>query len=1645
MTPPRIAALILAVSLLAAAEPWFAAECDHTLEARCAGRSQAAESAGRLPFLDLPAGAAVAVRRVAYDQKGAALWRIPGGLPAAGTLALAFRPDAGASGERPLLRLAGIDLVLDGVGRPQVRAAGAAAALVGGAEALEAGIWHRLALQWDGGRGTLALVADGRRADGALPAGSLGGGPGELWLGATSLDNFTGAAAEGAFDWVRVVAGADPAALTAATTAAQTAATIAANAEGGPLAPQPPSAKEARRWDTAGAARISTAVSDRLCLNGTWRFLPAAGPRQRPDPAQAWLHTRMPGRWQETRLFPTWDAAGKPVTAVAGQPLGKSFHGWLVRQVQVPADFRGSRLVVACDLINADQARFYRDGRLVGEFINGSTAERISTRRQEADLGPVVPGEHFELAVELGFQPFQNQWTSTEASLVDLALEGRGALRTTAAVLRSTDDGNAEVLAQVANPDGAARTGTWAVRVLGEDGALLREVPGGSLAFAAGERGRELRLAVPWQGLPRWSPEAPQLQRFQVVLRDAAGAASDETVPRTCGVRRFTQERDGFHLDGVRRRLLYDSSSHILLERYAMLHSDPAVARAAVRELKQAGYNTIGVNPGWNAGSLGRPPYAVEVVLDAADREGLLVILSSPELARGDDPAAHRQLVRDYVRAWGSHPSVAMHLATFNDCWYHIGQHPQAPLMADYRPAGKDATRARALGWEQTLRAEDPGRPVYHNASGNLTALFTTMHYLSFGMPLQEREDWPSAWSTTKPNLLFPSEIGLPYFEQFKDFNFPERNHGPLLTVEHAARYLGDRAYALTRSPSMQDTVMNRIHDDDGARPEVMAIKELFARRCLTAWRAWDLPGIGLFGEATFAYRHDHSNRALPQTYGDDRTWGIKPAVVHVEHRRALYDQPTPYRDALRAALAPVTASLGGPDSPSAKTHAWFAGEAIAKEAVLVNDGATALELAVTAELRGPAGVAARWEGRRTVAPGEVARLPFTLAAPAVTERTAMTLVLAASAGERRWGDELPVAVWPAHRPPGDLGAAVAVVDPGGATSALLAKAGIAATPATTLDAVRAAKVLVVGRAALGDQPVPLLAEVERAGLIEAGLTVLVFEQAPGLCGNLVHAQTRHRTAFVRAAGHPALAGLADADLHDWRGASTLVPATTPVTASFENTPHYPHEKYAINADGMVAGWSVRRPDRGGWTVLADAGFDLRDACLLEQRRGRGRVLLCQLEVTGRYGADPAATRLADNLLRWAATPAPATPAERSGAILGSGPYAAALAEAFPALATAGDPAASDLLVLAPAASAEGPAWAASATAVLARGGTVVWLHPGGAADLSWLGAPLAAEAVTAWRAQPAAALPAGLGAADLHWRYPRALARFTGATPWCDPGVLAEARVGAGRVLLVGLPLDAFAPKPYQLGKQAYTSFIDVEMKRKALALVGRVLGEAGAAPLPIPLFAAGLGEDNTVGGLRAHIDLPTWRFGTDPDDQGVKGGWAKPGFDDSAWRDMIAGRSWEAQGVTGPGPASHRYHAPLFAPGGSHYAPYDGCAWYRTRVTIPAGWKDGDVRLVMGTVDDTDTTFLDGEQIGATGSETPKHWEARREYLIPPSRIRYDQPQVIAIRVFDQHGGGGLTTLPVRLELTPRTAAGATPYVSWKTAYDVDAFHNW
>lgn len=130
----------------------------------------------------------------------------------------------------------------------------------------------------------------------------------------------------------------------------------------------------------------------------------------------------------------------------------------------------------------------------------------------------------------------------------------------------------------------------------------------------------------------------------------------------------------------------------------------------------------------------------------------------------------------------------------------------------------------------------------------------------------------------------------------------------------------------------------------------------------------------------------------------------------------------------------------------------------------------------------------------------------------------------------------------------------------------------------------------------------------------------------------------------------------------------------------------------------------------------------------------------------------------------------------------------------------------------------------------------------------------------------------------------------------------------------------------------------------------------------------------------------------------------WSDPVFDDSDWQSIKVGIPWENAGLPG----------------------YDGYAWYRLSFVVPQDWQARDehgfLSLSLGQIDDADITYFNGEQIGAAGSMPPEYetgYYTERYYRVPTDIVRWGEPNVLAVRVYDGGNQGGLTRGPYALSL--------------------------
>ncbi|HQP96915.1 MAG TPA: hypothetical protein PLY86_00550 [bacterium] len=152
-------------------------------------------------------------------------------------------------------------------------------------------------------------------------------------------------------------------------------------------------------------------------------------------------------------------------------------------------------------------------------------------------------------------------------------------------------------------------------------------------------------------------------------------------------------------------------------------------------------------------------------------------------------------------------------------------------------------------------------------------------------------------------------------------------------------------------------------------------------------------------------------------------------------------------------------------------------------------------------------------------------------------------------------------------------------------------------------------------------------------------------------------------------------------------------------------------------------------------------------------------------------------------------------------------------------------------------------------------------------------------------------------------------------------------------------------------------------------------------------------------VGG-QPTLDLSgDWRFMPDPENVGVDKGWFAPDFSDEQWKILQGGTRWEEQGFTD----------------------LDGYAWYRKWISVPSEWTGKQIWLVLGAVNDNYVLYCNGRKVNTFGDETDRSIAEIATAADLTSFVKCGERNMIAIRVFDWGGNGGLWRKPVLLTTDP------------------------
>lgn len=1068
-------------------------------------------------------------------------------------------------------------------------------------------------------------------------------------------------------------------------------------------------------WDKANIVAVN-AKRAQISLDGVWRFMPVS--EESAEFVQAaCAHIKVPGSWQNSR------GRSADFVALGRGPQWDRYDGtkvaraWYQRLVPIPAEWQGRVISLRFDRVCTDAI----------VYVNGTECGKIEWPWGSVDITPAAtPGQTADVRVLVAAIADPEQvgtfWQNALSSNITYSaasLRARGLTGSVFMEARSSDAHVSDVFVRTSTRrteialdielHGVKQPGQvhFVADMLNENGELEKSFVADAPVVA--NETQTVTVTWPWTNPRLWDVGQPNLYTLRLA---AKGSGIDDEYNQQFGFREFWIEGRQFYLNGtvihLRQPCFYYGPRMQVGDIFSEMGSENVDARG-------------------DSGDSGRN-------LTEADRTGYLVaqyVLNANKymMAPGGRLVWDRNRQRAFERAavwmrhYRNHPSVVMWIAGFN--FFNSAED------ADPRHIGRTGWGQNDARWQRFmvaakdmfdgLRKLDPTRVYYSHAGAYTGDIYTMNCYLNL-IPLQEREEWLSAWAENGEMPISMVEFGTPM-----DCTFRRGRHGfesnitsePLLT-EFAAIYFGADAYTaeepkyreflhdLFRGGMLYGSSENRL--DEYANNH--KIQQLFRVNTWRSWRAAGLPG----GLRTWSWMQD----ALKEVNDSTMAW-----------------------------------IAGPPGAYTAKDHHFSSGQKIEKQLVLIND--TRQPQSFTADWIATAGNKEIGRGRieGSLAISEIRFVPFQFIAADVETggKADGQITLTATVGKTTHHDAFTFRVF------GDdiAGAGeIAVVDPKGLTSRMLTQLGYQLVPWNG----GTARLVVIGRNALEDNPATA-AMLEP--YVRAGGRALICAHDPewitrALGWRVCPKVSRRVFPVPSVAFNSSLDVALDADdLRDWTGTSTLIEAYPEYAGDYlrGNERDQPYAGWHWGNRGGVSSAAIEKPHRSGWRPLLECEFDLAYTPLMELDYGRGRLIVCTLDLEDHVTEDPAARRVAARVVDYALH-APLSPRVDRVVYLGGASGAAWLDKIGVNYqrSTTLDPNAALLLIGPDAGGQAGSALDdAALTSYLERGGRVFFLPF--TQKNGWLGTTFeragarfaGSLSVPMWREA------AGLSASDLRWR----------------------------------------------------------------------------------------------------------------------------------------------------------------------------------------------------------------------------------------------------------------------------------------------------
>ena len=1030
-------------------------------------------------------------------------------------------------------------------------------------------------------------------------------------------------------------------------------------------------------WDVEKAYRQSTSTRERICINGLWRWQPADMDTN-VVPTEGWGYFKVPGCWpgitnymqkdsQTIYAHPSWEKRNvRNITAA-----------WYQRQVTVPTEWIGRRITVQAKYLNS-HATVYLDGQNVGAIVFPGG---------ELDLTDFCrPGKTHVLSLFVAAMPLKGVMLSYSDTASARKVKGSVARRGLCGdIYLESAPARARIVNEKVDTSVRKREITFDTALAGlapkvqytlraritEDHRSVAEFTSETFGKNDLKNGR-FAFTKAWKPEKLWDIHKPQnTYSLSLSLLESGGKVLDMSQPVRFGFREFWIDGRDFYLNGTR---IFLSSVPLDNAQIGAALANYKAARESMERLKSFGINFVYThNYGCEPGS----HLSFEEILNAADDTGMLISLSQPHFAHydwekpdTDENNGYARHAEFYVRVAQNHPSVVFYSMSHNATGYSEDMNPDMiDGIRNPRDSWSLRNARRASRAEEIVKRLDPARIVYHHASGNLGPMHTSNFYANF-VPIQEMSDWFEHWATEGVKPLFTCEYSVPFpwdWTMYRGWYQGNREFGSAVVpwefclAEWNSQFYGDCAFRISemektnlRWEARQFRAGKLWHRWDYPHAvgssiftERQGVYAMYFNDNWRAFRTWGVSAISPWSHGhywTLRDGVDKSRKEFQVDWENLQRPGFSPDYIDQRYERVdlAFDHSdwmaTVAAQALIRNNRPLLAYIGGkPEAFTSKDHNFLLGETVEKQLIVINNSRET----VTCDCGWVIELPETITGARqvTVPTGRQQRIPlhFDLPTTLAPGKYALRATFHFDSGEMQT-DRFSMDIMPDHRTD-RVDDTIALFDPNGQTRKLLDDIGIRYQPIGANTDLSEYDTLIVGKSALtAESPAPDIARVRD------GLKVILFEQTADVLEKRFGfrvAEYGLRQVFKRVPDHPLLNGIEAEHLCNWRGQATILRSRL----KYEMRPRYgPTVKWCgipvtrlwrCGNRGNVASVLIEKPARGDFLPILDGGYSLQYSPLMEYREGLGMVLFCQMDITGRTEDDPAAQRLARNILRY--------------------------------------------------------------------------------------------------------------------------------------------------------------------------------------------------------------------------------------------------------------------------------------------------------------------------------------------------------------------------------------------------------------------------